>query len=59
MNGTQVDTLYSPTVNANIISSECAFRHLQDEPLVQTDKTFQTSSREILEGIGIFAERDC
>jgi len=26
--GTQVDTLYSPSIGANIISSECAFRHL-------------------------------
>jgi len=26
--GTQVDTLYSPTVRSNIISSECTFRHL-------------------------------
>jgi len=50
--GTQVDTLYSPTVGANIISSECAFRHLRDEPLVQTDKTFQTSFGEILEACG-------
>ena len=45
--------LYSPTVGANIISRECAFQLLGDEPLVQTDKTFQTSSRKILEGIGI------
>ena len=51
--GTSVDILYSPTVGANIISSECAFQLLGDEPLVQTDKTFQTSSRKILEGIGI------
>ena len=29
------------------------FQLLGDEPLVQTDKTFHTSSREILEGIGI------
>jgi len=49
---TQVDTLYSPTVGANIISSECAFRHLRDEPLVQTDKTFQTSFGDILEAYG-------
>jgi len=47
--GTQVDTLYSPSIRANIISSECAFRHLRDELLVQTDKTFQTLSREIQE----------
>ena len=51
--GTSVDILYSPTVGANIISSECAFQLLGDEPLVQIDKTFQTSSRKILEGIGI------
>jgi hypothetical protein len=51
--GTTVDILYSPTVGANIISSECAFQLLGDEPLVQTDKTFQTSSRKILDGIGI------
>ena len=51
--GTPVDVLYCPTVGANIISSECAFQLLGDEPLVQIDKTFQTSSREILEGIGI------
>ena len=50
--GTQVETLYSPSVGANIISSECAFRHLRDEPLVQTDKTFQTSFGEILEAYG-------
>ena len=50
--GTSVDTLYSPTVGANIISSECAFRHLRDEPLVQTDKTFQTSFGGILEAYG-------
>ena len=50
--GTQVETLYSPSVGANIISSECAFRHLWDEPLVQTDKTFQTPSGEILEAYG-------
>ena len=50
--GTQVDTLYSPSVGANIISSECTFRHLRDEPLVQTDKTFQTPSGEILEAYG-------
>ena len=47
--GTSVDTLYSPTVGANIISSECAFRHLRDEPLVQIDITFQPPSRGILE----------
>ena len=52
INGTHVDTLYSPTVGANIISSECAFRHLRDEPLVQTDKTFQTSFGGILEAYG-------
>ena len=40
------------SVGANIISSECAFRHLRDEPLVQTDKTFQTSSGEIQEAYG-------
>ena len=50
--GTKVDTLYSPTIGANIIPRECAFRHLRDEPLVQTDKTFQTSSGEILEAYG-------
>ena len=49
INGTHVDTLYSPTVGANIISSECAFRLLRDEPLVQIDITFQSPSREILE----------
>ena len=52
MKGTQVDTLYSPIVRANIISSECAFLHLGDEPLVQTDKTFQTPSGEFLEAYG-------
>jgi len=41
--GTQVDTLYSPSVGANIISSECTFRHLRNEPLVETDKTFKKS----------------
>ena len=51
--GTPVDILYSPTVGANIISSECTFQLLGDELLVQANKTFQTSSREILEGIGI------
>jgi len=51
--GTPVDILYSPTVGANIISSECAFQLLGDELLVQTNKTFQTSSRKIIEGIGI------
>ena len=50
--GTQIDTLYSPSVRANIISSECAFRHLRDEPLVQTNKTFQTSFGGILEAYG-------
>ena len=50
--GTQVDTLYSHIVRANIISSECTFHHLRDEPLVQTDKTFQTSSGEIQEAYG-------
>ena len=50
--GTQVHALYSPTVGANIISSECAFCHLRDELLVQTDKTFKTSSGEILEAYG-------
>ena len=49
---THVDTLYSPTVGANIIPSECAFCHLRDEPLVQTDKTFQSPSGEILESYG-------
>ena len=38
--GTPVDIFYSPTVRGNIISSECAFQLLGDEPLVQTDKTF-------------------
>jgi len=51
--GTLIDILYNTTVGANIISSECAFQLLGDEPLVQTDKTFQTSSRKLLEGIGI------
>ena len=51
--GSQVDTLYSPTIGANIISSESTFDHLRDEPLVQTDKTFQTPSREVLEAYGI------
>ena len=51
--GTPVVILYSPTVGANIISSECAFQLFGNELLVQTDKTFQTSSRTILEGIGI------
>ena len=51
--GTPVDTLYSPTVGANIISGECAFYLFRDVPLVRTDKTFRTSSGEILEGGGI------
>jgi len=38
--GTPIDILYSPTIRANIISSECEFQLLGDEPLVQTDKTF-------------------
>ena len=32
--GTPVDVLYCPTIGANIISSECAFQLLGDEPLV-------------------------
>jgi len=52
--GTSVDVLYCPTVGANIISSECPFKLLGDEPLVQTDKTFQTSSREILKELGFY-----
>jgi len=55
--GTKVDTLYSPTIGANIIPRECAFRHLRDEPLVQTDKTFQTSSGEIQEADGILQNK--
>jgi hypothetical protein len=51
--GTPVDILYCPTVGTNIISSECSFQLLGDELLVQTNKTFQTSSREILEGIRV------
>jgi hypothetical protein len=51
--GTLVNTLYSLTVGANIISGECAFYLLGDVPLVHTDKTFRTSSGEILEGGGI------
>ena len=51
--GFPVDTLYSPTVGANIISEECAFYLLKDVPLVRTDKTFRTSSGEILKGGGI------
>ena len=34
------------------MSGECAFYLFEDEPLVQTDKTFQTSSGEILEAYG-------
>ena len=51
--GTPVNTLYSPTIGANIISGECAFYLLKDVPLVRTDKTFRTSSGEILKGGGI------
>jgi hypothetical protein len=51
--GTLVDILYSPTIRANIISSECAFHLLGDKPLVHTDKTFQTSSGEIPKGITV------
>jgi len=47
------DALYSPTVRANIISEDCAFYLLKDVPLVRTDKTFRTSSGEILKGGGI------
>ena len=46
-----VDILYSPIVGANIVSSKCALHLLGDMPLVQTDKTFQTPSGEILEGV--------
>ena len=48
-----VNILYSPTVGANIISGKCAFYLLRDVPLVRTDKTFRTSSGEILKGNGI------
>ena len=51
--GTPVNTLYSPTIGANIIPGESAFYLLRDVPLVCTDKTFRTSSGEILEGSGI------
>jgi hypothetical protein len=51
--GTSIDILYSPTIGANIISIRCAFCLLGDEPLVQTNKTFQTPSGEIVEGMGI------
>ena len=51
--GTPVNTLYSPTIGANIISGESAFYLLRDVPLVCTDKTFRTSSGEILKGGGI------
>ena len=51
--GTPVNTLYSPTIGANIISGECAFYLLKDVPLVRTDKTFRTPSGEILKGYGI------
>jgi len=51
--GTLLDILYSPTIGANIISSECTFQLLGDELLIQTDKTFKTLSRKMLEGIGI------
>uniref|UniRef100_K3XQI0 Uncharacterized protein n=1 Tax=Setaria italica TaxID=4555 RepID=K3XQI0_SETIT len=51
--GNPVNILYNPTVGANIISSECVMQLFGDEPLVPTDKTFQTSSREFLEGVGI------
>jgi hypothetical protein len=51
--GTPVDILYSPTIGTNTISSECAFHLLGHELLVQTNKTFQTSSRKFLEGIRI------
>uniref|UniRef100_K3Y3J9 Uncharacterized protein n=1 Tax=Setaria italica TaxID=4555 RepID=K3Y3J9_SETIT len=45
--------LYNPTIGANIISSECTLHLLGDEPLVPTDKTFWTSSGEILERVGV------
>jgi len=53
ISGTLVNTLYSPTVGANIISEECVFYLLGNVPLVQTDKSFRNSSGEILKGSGI------
>ena len=59
LKGTPVDTLYSPTVGANIMSGECAFYLFEDELLVQTDKTFRTSSGENPRRRWDFAKRVC
>jgi hypothetical protein len=53
ISGTLVNTLYSPTIGANIISEECVFYLLGNVPFVQTDKSFRASSGEILKGSGI------
>ena len=57
--GTPVNTLYSPTIGANIISGESAFYLLRDVPLVCTDKTFRTSSGENPRRRWDFAKRVC
>uniref|UniRef100_K3ZC80 Uncharacterized protein n=1 Tax=Setaria italica TaxID=4555 RepID=K3ZC80_SETIT len=43
-----VDALYKPTVSANIISSSLALTFLGDEPLAPIDKTFRSSSADLL-----------
>uniref|UniRef100_K3ZMF2 Uncharacterized protein n=1 Tax=Setaria italica TaxID=4555 RepID=K3ZMF2_SETIT len=44
----EVDALYNPTVGANIISSSLALTFLGDEPLALINRTFRSSSRDLL-----------
>uniref|UniRef100_K3ZFD0 Uncharacterized protein n=1 Tax=Setaria italica TaxID=4555 RepID=K3ZFD0_SETIT len=48
-----VDTLYNPTVGANIISGSYALTFLGDKLLAPTDKSFRSSSGDLLEQFGV------
>uniref|UniRef100_K3Y2I1 Uncharacterized protein n=1 Tax=Setaria italica TaxID=4555 RepID=K3Y2I1_SETIT len=49
----EVDALDNPTVGANIISSSLALTFLGDEPLAPIDRTFRSSSGDLLEEFGV------
>uniref|UniRef100_K4AL07 Uncharacterized protein n=1 Tax=Setaria italica TaxID=4555 RepID=K4AL07_SETIT len=48
----EVDALYNPTVSANIISSSLVLTFLVDKPLEPTDRTFWSSSGDLVEEHG-------
>jgi hypothetical protein len=48
-----VNTLYNPTIGANIMYASLAHTFLANEPIAPTNKTFRVGPRTRLEGLGI------